>query len=106
MNEQLEWVKDNMPEGWGLVIGLDGEYMPTGEYRMYENNGDFATTVYESEGDIGLAPLTALLKQELDGVQTTGPDEGRWLCGLRDQIVAFGGDTEFEAVLAAYRETR
>ena len=114
MDKELEWLKDNMPEGWGLVLCLDGEYMPMCEYRLYESDGDFATTVYTDHGDIGLGSVTALLKQELLRMRwychTFQSKQRKWSCCLQRGRIRLGKcrdkDTEFEAVMAAYREQR
>jgi hypothetical protein len=105
LNKKLGWLKDNLPDGW-LLNYREGTYWLI---PKNEANAMYYCKVIPSHGDIGLAPLTALLKQELNkggnSVMTVIWSPTRTDCrrGVDDPI---GGATEFEAVFNAYKEMR
>jgi uncharacterized protein YdeI (BOF family) len=110
MNRKLEWLKGNMPDGWSMH-----EAVVTNGGNWIIDCGDNRWTFNDYSGDIGLAPLTALLKQEMlsvhkmlieSSVYTKG-DEARWdfQDGIGADFYGYGG-TEFEAVFNAYKEMR
>ena len=127
MRELLEKLKDVMPSGWSLT------YSPLSEWVLRENApgcGAKQLTCLNPDGlvynEIGLAPLTALLKQELPfyevcttggghfyaryeldqddiGLETSLAFDGR---AHREMSEAIHGGTEFEAVALAYLSLR
>ena len=112
MRELLEKLEGVMPRPWALKFMDDLAWMLAGESYDY--------IIKPGEGDVGLAPLTALLKQELYGsephewpfaTRIVCPENDTWLwaCWRDEQIM--GGDecyfgTEFEAVAHAYLSLR
>lgn len=102
-----------MPENWRLVLG-DGRV--TADFIFFESERVRDTYELGRRTEVGLAPLTALLKQSLateyGGVQThcekglwnaqyiIDHNENLWLETERSSL------SEFEAVCAAYLATK
>ena len=112
MNDKLEWLKDNLPDGWDI-----GKIWKTDDSDWWMISGilsspDFHIVLHLDYGDIGLAPLTALLKQELGcwdvGIDTTvGGYCASYILGhFKDRVVGKIESTEFQAVFNAYKEMR
>ena len=122
MRELLERLKDAMPTGWELLQHTQGAdwWSLVEEAGAYDGAVDAYTNIY-SYTDIGLAPLTALLKQELGDKKDNrlaihrcrynlpippGTERDLW-----EVVVPHDGDfhhfdTEFEAVAHVYLSLR
>lgn len=110
MNDNLQWLAKNMPKGWKLSNPCDSEHWHVLE-RIDKGARETPAATYGvyTDGDVGLAPLTALLKQELVKHSRTVGEEHimvRYRFGAWQFNVYRGYDTEFEAVLMAYRKTK
>ena len=96
MRELLEKLEGVMPRPWALKFMDDLAWMLAGESYDY--------IIKPGEGDVGLAPLTALLKQEMgEFTIERGWFDGALFWWFRD------GErhaTEFEAVASAYLSLR
>ena len=112
MNKELVWLEDNMPAGWTLELWTADNGLET--YHLQELvglkrgfDGDYS--------DVGTAPLTMVLKQELRGYDdyaVAQVDETWYVMTLETysqmkwRAVSKEYDTEFQAVVSAYRAMR
>ena len=115
MRELIERIAKVMPKSdvgiWHLEPKRDGWWLwlDTADPCVW----DFDHTMYESDlalyPELILAPLTALLKQELPVCRTERyddyPENCRWACEYQVRCES-GGATEFEAVASAYLSLR
>ncbi len=114
MDKELEWLKDNMPKGWEIYqSGVDED-----QWRLVDREYEHMPyKMYPRDGDIGLAPLTSLLKQELgkkaeyvSNIEFYRKSDGgmEWKVIIGDDDIQCRGvySLEFKAVVAAYREQR
>lgn len=117
MKELLLKLSEKMPEGWVLKMPFT---TTTNQYIRRDSDG-YTLPLSPELGDIGLAPLTALLKQSLGGLRITNgtyeaghskagqPYWSVWCDGLRGGLhfeeVSLK-ETEFEAVAKAYLAVR
>ena len=102
MEEKLKWLSENMPDEWVLTHCKEDVWY----LRDNGKPGDYL--IPWGEGDIGLAPLTALLKQSLysDTYLLAVNRTARHKFFVSQVPPAPEFDTEFEAVLAAYKSCR
>jgi hypothetical protein len=100
MKEQLEWLYNNMPKGWFILT------TPLTLMNI-TNPNDVEKYQLTPNGDIGFAPLTALLKQEIKEFKITKEydpyGEVYFLAEFLDMDTLSMFNTEFEAVLSAYK---
>ena len=105
MKELLQRLSERMPERWLLVFRAHGDGIGGSDWLL-SGPDDFLHTIRPQCGDIGLAPLTALLKQSLGddfmpNRRTSGDGGVVWEVVFQDRA-----DTEFEAVTNAYLALR
>ena len=118
MKEKLEWLAGNMPDGYSLSLYYKDEHGVTTWQLRCPDLDDLEQDILmnPAQGDIGLAPLTALLKQEivkreemaveypcLDVSREVYSDKSVFACSMNSNIPGVG-DTEFDAVYQAYKE--
>ena len=104
ITKKIEWLKDHMPKNTDL------HEEENGSWNLLV--GGLGYPVYATRGDIGVAPLTTLMKQDLGA----GFGVTRHITGWQIRTARLNGegwivscdwyDTEFDAVFYLYRAAK
>ena len=102
-NEVVQRLSERMPAGWTLTpFASDSPVWLLAQEPWVDMP---SSSIWPESGDMGLAPLTTLLKQEIGMWLTQLNDDGGYSCST-DRYWDVRGKTEFEAVADAYLATK